>query len=177
MVGFEGGNAEKPYVIGTHYNGKQSSGYSTLGNDQKAIHTRSGCKIIFNDAEKSIHIKDPSGNTWTMDGKGNISVNAPKDFTVNAGGNVTINAGQNIIASAKQDVDIIAGESINETANDDYNLTAKNISETAQTSKSSKAASIIENMEIGQFISSKEAIHVESAKEVNINSGKQVKMQ
>ncbi|WP_240665148.1 hypothetical protein [Flavobacterium columnare] len=47
----------------------------------KAIHTRSGTKIILNDAQGSVFIEDPSGNTWTMDRQGNISVNAPKNFT------------------------------------------------------------------------------------------------
>jgi type VI secretion system secreted protein VgrG len=46
LVGFEGGSAERPYVIGTQYNGSESSGYSSSGNDQKVIHTRSGTKRI-----------------------------------------------------------------------------------------------------------------------------------
>ncbi|ANO49581.1 Rhs element Vgr protein [Flavobacterium columnare] len=46
LVGFESGNAEKPFVLGTHYNGSETSGYHTSGNDVKAIHTRSGTKII-----------------------------------------------------------------------------------------------------------------------------------
>ena len=90
LVGFEGGNAERPYVMGTNYNGSESSGYNTSGNDQKVIHTRSGTKMIFNDAEGSVFIEDPSGNTWKMDGQGNIEVNAPKNFTVNAGENITL---------------------------------------------------------------------------------------
>ncbi|WP_130736955.1 type VI secretion system Vgr family protein, partial [Flavobacterium sp. J27] len=76
LVGFESGNAEKPFVLGTMYNGNASSGYATSGNDQKVIQTRSGTKIILNDDQGSVFIEDPSGNTWMMDGKGNISVNA-----------------------------------------------------------------------------------------------------
>jgi type VI secretion system secreted protein VgrG len=37
-------------------------------------------KVILNDAEESVFIEDPSGNTWLMDGKGNINVNALKDY-------------------------------------------------------------------------------------------------
>jgi uncharacterized protein involved in type VI secretion and phage assembly len=109
LIGFEGGNAERPYVMGTNYNGSESSGYNTSGNDQKVIHTRSGTKMIFNDAEGSVFIEDPSGNTWMMDGKGNISVNAPKNFTVNAGENITFTAGQNINSSATLDISESAG--------------------------------------------------------------------
>ena len=109
LVGFEGGSAERPYIMGTNYNGSESSGYSSSGNDQKVIHTRSGTKMIFNDAEGSVFIEDPSGNTWKMDGQGNIEVNAPKNFTVNAGENITFTAGQNINSSATMNIAESAG--------------------------------------------------------------------
>ena len=109
LVGFEGGSAERPYIMGTNYNGSESSGYSSSGNDQKVIHTRSGTKMIFNDAEGSVFIEDPSGNTWKMDGQGNIEVNAPKNFTVNAGENITFTAGQNINSSATMNISESAG--------------------------------------------------------------------
>ena len=96
LVGFESNNAEKPFVMGTHYNGKETSGYHTAGNDKKVIHTRSGTKIILNDAEGSVFIEDPSGNTYLMDGQGNINVNAPKNFTVNAGDDINLTAGKNM---------------------------------------------------------------------------------
>ncbi|AMA48075.1 hypothetical protein AX766_04780 [Flavobacterium covae] len=63
------------------YIDSEISGYETGGNDNKVIQTRSGCKVIINDAQGSIHLEVPSGNTWTMDRQGNISVNAPKNFT------------------------------------------------------------------------------------------------
>ncbi len=40
---------------------------------KKVIHTRSGTKIILNDAEGSVFIEDPSGNTYLMDGARNIN--------------------------------------------------------------------------------------------------------
>ena len=46
------------------------------------IHTRSGTKIILNDAEGSVFIEDPSGNTYLMDGQGNINVSAPKNISL-----------------------------------------------------------------------------------------------
>ncbi|UOX35477.1 phage baseplate assembly protein V [Flavobacterium sediminilitoris] len=100
LVGFEAGNAEKPFILGAMYNGNESSSYATSGNDQKVIQTRSGTKIIMNDAEGSVFVEDPSGNTWMMDGKGNISVNAPNEITLNAGTNINMTAGQNIVSSA-----------------------------------------------------------------------------
>ena len=55
-------------------------------------------------------------------------------------------------------------------------LIASNIIETAMIGRSSRAKHINENMEEGSYLSSKDAINVESADEVNINSGKEVKM-
>lgn len=176
MIGFEYHHPDFPFAMGGMFHGQVALG-GGLNNHIKSIQTRSGNKIIFNDQDGSIFIEDPSGNTYLMDGKGNITVNAPKDMTFTAGENIQINAGRNIIASAQRNVNIMAGEDITETANDDYSLTASNIIETAEAGRSSKAKNITENMEAGSYISTKDAINVESAKEVNINSGKQVKMQ
>lgn len=108
LVGFEGGNAEKPFVIGSMYSGSASSGYATQGNNNKVIHTRSGTKMVFNDDEGSILIEDPSGNTWNMDGKGNISVTAPQNIIISAGGSISMSAGA--------DISTTAGVNITETA-------------------------------------------------------------
>ncbi|WP_311326476.1 phage baseplate assembly protein V [Capnocytophaga sputigena] len=75
LVDFEFQNAERPYVVGAHYNGEEMSHYHTKGNDKKVIHTRSGTKIVLNDGEGSVFIEDPSGNSIYMDGKQKISFN------------------------------------------------------------------------------------------------------
>ena len=110
--------------MGTQYNGSQSSGYADGQNNVKAIHTRSGTKIILNDAEGSILIEDPSGNTWKMDGQGNIDVNAPKNFTVNAGENVNITAGKNVSVRAGENIDNSASKDIIQTAGHDLTQNA-----------------------------------------------------
>jgi len=88
MVGFEGGNAEMPYVIGSLYHGNMAPGsLSNDNNDIKAIKTRSGHTIRFNDADggTSISIEDPSGNSILFDTKGkNITISAPETMTINA---------------------------------------------------------------------------------------------
>ncbi|SFW70368.1 Rhs element Vgr protein [Sinomicrobium oceani] len=141
LVSYEGGNAEKPYIVGTMYNGNQKSGYATANNDLKVIHSRSGTKIKMNDAEGSIFIEDPSGNTWFMDGQGNISVNAPKNFNLTAGENITISAGK--------DVSVSAGGNMTNSANEDIAVTAgKDISQSAAgtiTEMSDERTEIVEN--------------------------------
>lgn len=73
MVDFENGNAERPFVLGAHYNGAAKSGYNPT---TKAIHTQSGTKILLNDAEGSVRIEDASGSTFTLNGKGKITLNS-----------------------------------------------------------------------------------------------------
>ena len=177
LIAFEGGNAEKPFVLGAMYNGNASSGYADEKNKMKVIQTRSGTKIMMNDDEGSVTVEDPSGNVWFMDGDGNIVVTAPKNITMEAGESIILNAGSNIVAAAKMDVNLIAGENISEMANDDYTLTASNITENAMRSRTSNAKNINENMHEGQVVSSMKDIFIESATQVNVNSGQKVKMQ
>ncbi|MFP3593143.1 type VI secretion system Vgr family protein [Chryseobacterium sp. SIMBA_038] len=153
LVDFESQNAEKPFVAGTHYNGSETSSYHTSGNDKKVIHTRSGTKIILNDAEGSVFIEDPSGNTYLMDGAGNINVNAPKNMTFTAGENVTITAGMNITSNAGMNISETAGVNhssfaggmMMQNATLDYMLNATNITKIASENYSYEANDIHKN--------------------------------
>jgi type VI secretion system secreted protein VgrG len=174
FVSFEGGNPEKPFIIGTQYNGNEISGYNTAGNDQKVIHTRSGTKMIFNDAQGSIFIEDPSGNTWLMDGEGNISVNAPNNITMVAGKNITFSAGENInqsaginiASSAGKDMIDTAGFNINQMASNDFMLLAKNISKIASENYSYDAKDIHK--------SASDTIEVQAVSDYTLNSETQI---
>lgn len=68
LVAFEGGNAEKPFVLGAMYNGKGKSTQKDSSNNFKAIQTRGGHMIKFDDADgaESITISDKSGNTIVL---------------------------------------------------------------------------------------------------------------
>ena len=102
LVAFEGGNAEKPFVLGAMYNGGASSGYAASDNSVKAIHTRSGHIIKFTEDE-SILITDKSGNEIILDTVGsNISISAPQtinisatDINISATNNINVSAGAN----------------------------------------------------------------------------------
>ena len=102
LVGFEGGNAEKPFVLGSMYNGSASSGYAAENNSIKAIQTRSGHIIKFTEDE-SILITDRSGNKILFDTQGStINIYAPQtinidatDINISASNNINISAGAN----------------------------------------------------------------------------------
>lgn len=105
----------------------------------------SGTKVIMNDAEGSIFIEDPSGNTWHMDGQGDISVDAPQNININAGANISISAGQNIITSAGINLTETAGGMIAQSAALDYTLMAANIMEMATGKRSAQADEVVEH--------------------------------
>ncbi|MCS3532771.1 type VI secretion system Vgr family protein [Chryseobacterium sp. JUb7] len=178
LVDFESRNAEKPFVAGTHYNGSETSSYHTSGNDKKVIHTRSGTKIILNDAEGSVFIEDPSGNTYLMDGQGNINVNAPKNMTFTAGENINITAGMNITSNAGMNISEIAGVNhssfaggmMMQNAVTDYSLMAANIMEVAQGERKSRAKEINEDSE-KHTTNSKGETNIHAQKELHKNAG------
>jgi phage-related baseplate assembly protein len=179
LVGFQGGNAEKPYVIGAQYNGKEKSGYADKENNIKAVHTRSGTKIILNDSEGSILIEDPSGNTYHMDGQGNIKVSAPRNISFTAGQNINISAGQNITttagmnisASAGMSYNVFAGGAISQNAVMNYTLTAANITEIAEGERNSTANNIKEVANGIDKQSTDEDIKIQGKGQVITNSG------
>ncbi|MEO7975557.1 phage baseplate assembly protein V [Flavobacterium sp.] len=108
LVSFEGGNAQNPYVLGTQYNGSQSSGYADGQNNVKAIHTRSGHIVKFTEDE-SIIITDKIGNEIQLDTVGgNINITAPKMINLNAQ-NINISASENIIINAGMNLTESAG--------------------------------------------------------------------
>jgi uncharacterized protein involved in type VI secretion and phage assembly len=114
LVAFEAGDPRKPYVIGALWNGKDRPPVAMDGagsNSIKAIRTRSGVQITFNDAQgnetlvlqtpggqkvelgggKAIHIEDGNGNSVNLDPTG-ITINAAARVAVNCS-SAQINAG------------------------------------------------------------------------------------
>ena len=96
-VDFEGQNAERPYVLGSNYNGKEYSPFHNKNNDIKAIQTRSGHKLIFTEDE-SILLSDKNGNTLKFDTQGkNIEISAPESISLCAGKDLNLSAGNNLV--------------------------------------------------------------------------------
>ena len=83
-VDFEDQNAERPFVIGANYNGKEFSPFHNTNNDIKAIQTRSGVKIKINDAEGSIYLEDKGGNKVFLDGSGNIKLSSLTSVSIDS---------------------------------------------------------------------------------------------
>jgi Rhs element Vgr protein len=149
IVGFENGNAEKPYVIGTLYHGKakpENEWYSE-NDDIKAIRTRSGHTIEFHDTagKEYIEIYDHGKRNFVLtfstheqliklESKGNIELYADKDIVLDAKEDIIIkakkkikeNAGTDITIDAEKNITIEAKENISTTAGNNRFTTVKN---------------------------------------------------
>ena len=142
-VGFENGNAERPIVLGTLYNGKEKSGHHTSGNDLKVIKTRSGHTILMNDSEDkmSITILDIAGNMIYLDTvKKSITINAPETIDIicknlnikveenmktNVGHNQENTIGKNIKTVAKEEISQDSGKKTIIASGDNTEISAK----------------------------------------------------
>ena len=107
LAGFEGGNAEQPYVMGSLYNGNGKAGeFQSDANDVKTIRTRSGHTIELNDkdGEEKINIYDNEGSIITFDTQAkSLTINATETLNLEAK-NINIIADENINIQAKADL-------------------------------------------------------------------------
>ncbi len=114
MVGFEGGNAERPYVMGALYTGVNKAGtWQTDANNVKAIRTRSGhtIELIDTEGEEKIKIYDNKASIIEFDTQA-------KSLTINATENLLIGA-KNIKIVAEENIDIQAKGNITKAAEGD----------------------------------------------------------
>jgi type VI secretion system secreted protein VgrG len=136
LVDFEGGDAEKPFVAGSLYHGKNKpheawpnnknsfKGIVTKNNlriefddDKKitTIDTPGGNKVVISDDEKSILLSDQNQNTVELK-PGGITLDSPKDIKITSKSKITIDATSGVEISSVSDVKV-TGMNINQTAN------------------------------------------------------------
>lgn len=147
MVGFEMNNAERPYIIGALYNGGNgkpdekwtvSNAENNTSNNIKAIRTRNGHTILFNDRGDAglIEIYDNKNNTYhvtlsaddkkiTIYSAGNVEVVADNNINVSAGGNIAVNAEGDIAVTAKGDIEVKADGDIGIKSKGSISMEAK----------------------------------------------------
>lgn len=183
MVNFVHSHPDRPFVMGGMFHGGVALG-GGVNNHLKSIQTRSGIRILMNDEEGSVTILDPSGNTYYMDGQGNISMKAPKNFTLNAGDNINITAGKEISIGAGASITSTANDNIVSIAGKDMKLTASgDITETSDTrtemiEKEFKRQSETSNEIAGEIsmFSELENMTMQSGKIVEFNSAEKSKL-
>lgn len=149
MVGFEMNNAERPYIIGSFYNGGNgkpdenwavSTEEDGTTNNIKAIRTRNGHTILFNDKGDAglLEIYDNKNNTY------HITLSADdKKITIYSAGNVEVVAKNNINVSAEGNIDVVAKGDIGVNADGNIGIKSKgNISMEAKKEVSIQASKV-----------------------------------
>ncbi len=177
LVGFEGGNAQCPYVMGAHYNGQARSDFYDSKNRIKGWKLRFG--MLFKFIEKvGIWLSDPSGNEIHLDQeKKNINATTPETFTIRAK-NIVFEATESITVKAGTDIEINADSNITQEAGNNFLINAEgNIVEhsdnrTELVDKDFSRFSDISNEVASEasLFSNEEDMTIQSGKQVRINS-------
>lgn len=140
MVGFENGNAEKPYVIGTLYHGKQhpGDGWYSDSNDIKAFRTRNGHTVEVHDVDQGgfIRIYDNGKENYILtystdekliklESKGNIELYADNDIIMEAGNDMKIKVGHDRTLEVGNDDETTVDHDQKVTVDNDQNVWVK----------------------------------------------------
>ncbi len=121
MVGFEMGNPDYPFVMGSLYNGKNNFGKrSKEKNNLKSIKTRSGNEILFDDNGKITIRNNHNTMELTCADDGKILIQTDGDMEFTAGLNMAFNVGKDLEISVAEntriklakDMDLNVGENM-----------------------------------------------------------------
>lgn len=134
MVDFEGGNAERPFVKGTLYNGvaDPDGAWLPADNQVKAIRTRNGhtieiwdrgeggyIRIYDNKKENYILTFSTDEKLIKLESTGNIELYAKKDIIMHAGHDIDMSADNDVFITASHDMQRVADNDIRENAGND----------------------------------------------------------
>jgi len=135
LVGFQGGNPEKPYVLSAGYNTTAKSSFADKENNIKAIQSKSGNKVLMNDKDGSVTISDADGNMVVMSGNGEITISAKKKLTLDS-----------------EEINIIASKAVNVDGTNNVTITSKEVmidgSSKATTNSATKIEIIAPNTQV-----------------------------
>ena len=138
LVGFRNGDPNRPYVMGSLFNGSTGAG-GKEANHLKSITTRSGSVLTFDDTAHTILLQTARANKILIDEKnGTISIVSAaevnvstKDVNIDASENMNVHVGKNFSMSVGEQSDIsIGGDSTFSVKGDATSNIDKNLSVT-----------------------------------------------
>lgn len=133
MVGFEFGDPNRPYVMGSMFHGKNGMG-GQENNHIKSIISDQGHTFEMDDAEATLGItlKDKNGDFLHIDSKGkNIEITALETITLNCK-NMKVNVDENMEVSVGQDMASSIGNSQKTDVGQAIETSASSLKETIE---------------------------------------------
>ncbi len=131
MVGFEFGDPNRPYVMGSLFGGKTGAGGGD-GNNIHSIVTKSGHQLVFNDDQSGswgITIADNNGNTINLSSSQKTIVISSLENIILQSKNIKLEADENITQKSGKDFDVSVGNNYSFSVEKDATSTIKGNSE------------------------------------------------
>jgi uncharacterized protein involved in type VI secretion and phage assembly len=144
LVAFESNNAEKPYVIGSMFNGKKKpdGAWFAAENNAKAIRTRSGHTLVFDDTDGQeqivIYDKSEKNKIVLSSFEDKLEIISQGDLNIDAK-NITMKAQENISLDATGKTEITSSDAVTIDTKADYTLKGINININANSNLELKA--------------------------------------
>jgi type VI secretion system secreted protein VgrG len=156
LVGFEGGNAEKPYVLGSFYHGKNkpNAAWPEKDNSFKGIITKSKLKIEFDDKKKVTTIETPGGNKAVLsdDGKSILLQDQNNNKVEMTTGGITLDSLKDIKITSKSKITIEGTTGVDISSSADAKLSGLNVNLNANVGLTAKGAVSAELSASGQTV-------------------------
>ena len=127
MVGFEYGDPNRPYVMGSVFSGSEGKGGGE-GNNKRTILTKSGHQIVFDDDKGGswgITIADSNGNTINLSSSQKTIVISSQENIVLQSKNITLEAEEKISQKSGKDFDVTVGNNYKMEVEKDSSATIK----------------------------------------------------